>query len=397
MNKTVLFIIGYDQENAQHRTKKLVSLRGCFAKLNFVTKSGKQDHPQNMVVGAYPNPFGILRVLGFFKLKNKCDKLFYFPSARILYVRKAVNKLQAQIKKEIAEGKKCCIITCVPHHDIAIIGLKLKKKFQHVKWIIDWQDLWSYDDYYFQKFNERQKRKLLLLEKEFLKTADINVVTNSKAKDVLVNNYKVNARKVVAINHPFDIKDKAGIVTSIKKDRTIHIGFLGSFYKPPKVPGDIILNTMDALVDLKIDIRLHIIGDNSEYIKKSADGPRKRYLSLYPSTSHKQSLSYLKECDFLLLFLSNLPNCNVIVHGKLPHYLMLKIPIISIVPDDSAVAEVITQTKSGYVIPSNGNVTEELYDILQKYNKNTLTNRCDDEEIDKYSWGYIYKKWLEII
>jgi len=53
-----------------------------------------------------------------------------------------------------------------------------------------------------------------------------------------------------------------------------------------------------------------------------------------------------------MLALSDSPNCNVILHSKLPHYLSLERPILALVPENSAVAEIVTETGTGYVIPA---------------------------------------------
>lgn len=397
IDNTVVYVVSYEQSDTQHRTKKLVSLRKNVSKLIFVTKKGVKNHTDNLVIGSYPNPFSLLRYLGFTRFKLMVEKLAFFPSEKILYVYKAVRKLRSIIEKDIAEGKKCCIITCVPHHDIAVIGSKLKAKIPQIRWIVDWQDLWSYDDYYFRKIHPFYRHKLLKLEENIFSSSDFNVVTNTHAKNILIDTYKVNPKKVAAIYHPYDSEDKDFLHTKPKTDNAIHIGFLGGFYKYPKVRGDIILDVIDELQTRKLNIHLHIIGDKSDYIKNSIDEPRKRYVSLYPFTDHAESLSYLKGCDFLMLCLSDLPNCNIIVHGKLPHYLVFRIPILAIVPENSAVADIIYKTQSGYVIPSNENITEKLFQILKHYDRTKFTHFFNNEEISKFSWEYISKQWIEVI
>ena len=195
------------------------------------------------MVGAYPNPLGLLRLVGLNKTKSFLERYIYFPSPTILYVWKVVKKLQKRIKRDLSKGNRVCLLTCVPPHDIALMGLHLKSVFPEINWIVDWQDLWSYDEYYFDRIPIIYKKKLLDLEKRIFLNCDTNVTTNLKAKTLVENYYNIPPHRVISINHHFYLPEldelKATVKTSFvsKVDRKINIGFLGNLFKPPKVPG----------------------------------------------------------------------------------------------------------------------------------------------------------------
>ena len=210
-------------------------------------------------------------------------------------------------------------------------------------------------------------------EQKILLNADINVTTNVRAGTVLKTKYGVSPNRIVSINHFFchsEINKCYGNGLSkpeIWNERGVKIGFLGNLFKPPKVPGLKVVESIYEVNQSGLRVQLHIFGDLSELSKKAAMNSQNGEIVLHPRTSHIQSLKKLAKCDFFLLVLSDLPNCNIIMHSKLPHYIALGRPILAIVPEHSAVADIIRETGSGYVIPSTSNWGDELKKILRDF------------------------------
>ena len=127
------------------------------------------------------------------------------------------------------------------------------------------------------------------------------------------------------------------------------------------------MEAIDNLLEAGINLRLHIFGDESDSAKKAVGQSENDGVVLHGRTSHRESLRRISRCDFLLLALSDLPNCQVIMHSKLPHYLLLGRPILAIVPERSAVADIIRETGSGYVIPAGCDWGDGLKKVLQGY------------------------------
>ena len=118
---------------------------------------------------------------------------------------------------------------------------------------------------------------------------------------------------------------------------------------------------------------------------------------LHGKTSHIESLRRIARCEFLLLVLADLPNSEAVMSIKLPHYLLLQRPILAIVPERSAVADIIRETGSGYVIPARYDWGDALRKVLQDYlNGKNLPER-NDRAIEECSWENISKQWMELI
>jgi len=124
----IVYLIGIDQNFIKRREKMILSLRGSFGKMILVTQNGNVVDDDHIVVGAYPNPLGLLRVLGFNRLKERVERYLFFPSRLILFIKPAISKLEKRICKDIKEGKKVTLITTLPPHSLSMIGLSLKKQ-----------------------------------------------------------------------------------------------------------------------------------------------------------------------------------------------------------------------------------------------------------------------------
>ena len=401
-DKVVYVVVGQKRESINDRVAKILTLRSSFDKMILVSVGNGHVNDENIMIKPFPNPFGILRLMGLQKLKKNLDKYFFFPSRNILYVKAVQKKLKKNILNDLKKGKKVSLLTCLPPHDLALIGLFIKRQFPETYWIVDWQDLWSYDENYFQRVPQLYRERLLRLEKEVLDNCDMNVITNLSAKEVLEKRYDAPSWSVVSINHHFyreDLLESAVEVDHFsedKKNRIVRIGFLGTLFKPPRVPGAKVLKAIDCVIDSGINIELHVYGGASEDARKSLKRLRNEGVCLHGKTSHIESLRRIARCEFLLLVLADLPNCRAVMSIKLPHYLLLERPVLAIVPERSAVADVIRETGSGYVIPAGCDWGHGLKKVLQDYlNGKNLPER-NNKAIEAYSWENISKQWMEV-
>ena len=357
----------------------------------------------NVSIKKHHNPLGVLSRIGLKRFKLLLESYISFPSPKINYVKSAQRMLKKIIQSDLDKGDRVCILNSLPPHDLALVGLYLKKRFPEIHWIVDWRDLWSYDERYFYITPRIYRKRLKRVEYAVLSNCDMNITTNDAAKRVLENLYNVPPQKVTSINHAYVPSDFQGIDSiGIKQanasvNGTINIGFLGSLFKPPKVPGLQVLKAIKHASDSGIDVVLNIFGDSKKDTIDAVNNTYKDVAVLYEKVSHRQSLCNVSECDFLLVALSDLPNCHIIYPAKLPHYLMLGKPIIAIVPDESAVANIIRETNSGYVIPSNEDWGKELVRILLGYKNNGMDLKRNEKAIDRYSWENVSKDWNNVI
>ncbi len=396
-------IVSQEVSCINSRVRQLLSLaRQCGE--GTLISSGKDCRKSGCIsIKPYPNPTGILRILRLNGIKKILDRYLFFPSTDILYVRRAVNRLGRFIDADIRAGKRVLLITCVPHHAIALAGLDLKKKFPSLKWIVDWQDLWSYDENYYYRIPPIYRKKLLDTERRILVTADVSVTTNDYARKILIDKFGAFPQRVVAINHHFSPEDfdTRGI---LKKNKTTHVegeaikvGILGNLFKPPRVPGEKLIDILRLVRESVPNLEFHIYGDVTAEGKKARRSNKEPWLILHKRVPHKDSLKAIAACDFLLVLLADLENCKVVLPQKLPLYFKLNKPILAIVPEDSAVALVVRETGTGYVIPSEGDWASPLERIFLDYQNGRIQMNRKEERIRDFSWESISKQWQRLL
>ena len=76
---------------------------------------------------------------------------------------------------------------------------------------------------------------------------------------------------------------------------------------------------------------------------------------------------------------------------------MLDTPILAIVREPSAVADIINNTGCGYVLPVDSGWQDELATVLQRYKKGGNIPVRDDEAIKAFSIDNVAQQWLKHI
>ncbi len=380
------------------RVKKVVDLQVANSRIVLIAPNVGGVACETLAIEPYGNPTGILRVAGLPRVKRAVDRFLFFPSTRVLYVKPLLRILKGRIARDIEQGSNVALLICVPPHDMCLVGLTLKRDFPRLFWMIDWQDLWSYDENYYERTPRLYRPRLLRLEKQILAECDLNITTNSYAKAVLEENFDVASDKVVAIPHHFssDDLDQRAVASKARtpsaESSAIRVGFLGTLFKPPRVPGDLMHDAIREFNASGLRAELHVHGN---YPKHATDDALARMrddgLFFHGPSSHEESLQKLLPYDYLLLLLADLPNSRAVMSIKLPHYMLIGIPIIAVVPDRSAVADALRQTGTGYVVPINGDWRRHLRRIFD--GKDEHQPRRNAQAIEAYSWDNLSSDW----
>ena len=137
----------------------------------------------------------------------------------------------------------------------------------------------------------------------------------------------------------------------------------------------------------------HIYGDKHLQQVNRAPLAGRPWAVFHPRMSHDESMEALSRCDWLLLTLADTPNTRATLHAKLPHYLALGKPILALVPGDSAVADVIRETGTGWILPDERAWAEGLIDLLASRPSNGSMPRRNEDAIRRYSWARVSSLW----
>jgi glycosyltransferase involved in cell wall biosynthesis len=266
---------------------------------------------------------------------------FFIPDPRRGWNKYAFDKACEIIE---AEGIKH-VITTSPPHSTQLIGLKLKKKFQDIKWVSDLRDPWT-DIYYYRLFYPTLISKMIdrRYENQVLAFSD-SIITVGKSLKALFS-FKIPEAdvKIEIITNGFDEDDFASIKPSNPEIFTVtYTGTLSDVY-----PIEGFLDALQRINDKMNDSRLKFIGTVSSGLK---DLILSKILSsrveFIPYVDHSKAIKYMADSTVLLLIIPDHQSNNSIITGKLFEYLATGKPIICLGPENGDAAEIIKETGHG--------------------------------------------------
>lgn len=315
---------------------------------------------------------------------------FFIPDAKMFWIRPSVRFLEQYIQDE----KINLIISSGPPHSMHLIALKLQNKLG-VKWLADFRDPWTNIDFYKElPILKPVDNYLHKLEKTVLQKADCVIVVGPQMKA----EFKAIAPQadIEVITNGFD----SGIAQNAildKKFSILHVGSINtdrnheSFYKA-------IHSLLQEVETLKNHLEIRFIG--------KVDFVARESISKFKLDSFVEFISYIpysqvsaiqQSARILYLPLNNTPNAKGILTGKFFEYLAAQRPIIAQGPKDGDVAQILLETKAGFIFDFDDEkaLKEELRNQFQLFlcgNTNFIS-----QNIDQYSRENLTKKLVKIL
>jgi glycosyltransferase involved in cell wall biosynthesis len=314
------------------------------------------------------------------------------------------------IKKIISEHDIKLIYTTSLPYSSHLMALFLKKVYPDIPWVADFRDEWTNNPYILDNpYNLIRTRIEKKMEKSVLKNADC-LITNTP---VMLRNFIKNNKdiadledKFFVIPNGYDAEDFSfyrmnDINKNIKNTRFI-ITYTGSFYgrrKPDlffKALGELILeNRID-----KNKILVKLIGNfKKEHMEPFLNKNNlKEIIHILPYMEHDQCILNMAASDCLLLIEGAGPGAEAFYTGKIFEYMVAGRPILAIIPQNGAAAQLIKETNTGLIsdcsdISTTKNNIEALYSSWQN-NINIYTPNM--KEIEKYERNTLARKLAKV-
>ena len=229
-------------------------------------------------------------------------------------------------------------------------------------------------------------------------SCDLNVTTNTHAAEVLASLYPDAIGRIEAITHHFmaagDAAASNTTATTIQPERPVRLVYMGGMFKSSKVPGKKLLEALRevrAQTDNKVE--LHLYGGQSPEFETIRQNQIDYGLTLHKYIPPTSVLKELRCYDLLVLLLDDSPNSRVVMHQKLPGYLLSGRPILAIVPGDSAVARTVKETGTGWVIPSDSDWAIGIQRVVAELRAGASMPNRNEDAIAKFSWQHVSTHW----
>ncbi len=307
---------------------------------------------------------------------------FFIPDARMgwrLSAGRAIKKIRKQNKID-------AIYSSSPPYTCSLIARDFKRK-SGLPWIAGFRDPW-------RGFISAPKRWFLpelidiMMEKSVFTEADaVECAWEGIIKDALSKYPRLNKGKFYHIPNGYDSLDFP--VVERKRNEKFTVTYTGSMYGR-RNPESFFAAIERLISENKLDkskLHLRFVGRfGSEVYEMFDKASFKDSIEIVNYVPHDKSIEYLMQSDAMLLVVDESKESEEIVPGKVYEYIGVQRPIITIAPENGAVAKLIKETKTGQVAHQTeiGKIAEIVFDYYKQWENDDWSYSPVIEEIQKY-------------
>ncbi len=220
-------------------------------------------------------------------------RLVYWPDGSCFWYLPARKKATQLIENQ----KFDAIISVGLPFTAHLIGLHCKKRFPHIKWLMDIEDPFSFVKELFINNKFLYSKANHAIEKKALQLSDKVVVTVDSARSKYIKAFPFAIEKISVIPPVYSLPE---ISQSIHfEQHKTHIGYFGSFYYPIRKP-DVLLEIFKQ-ISLKYDTYvLHFFGEIAPVFKPIFGKYNNLDVRLHGLTSRALINAAMRAMDFLV-------------------------------------------------------------------------------------------------
>ncbi len=273
----------------------------------------------------------------------------FIPDPRRGWNRHAVKAAAALL----ATGEFAGFLTSSPPHSTQLIGLELKRRFPHLRWVADLRDPWT-DIYYYAEFRHLPPARWLdaRYERRVVTTCDALLTTSHHTGALLLSKAPTaDGRKLTVIPNGYDEADFAGRASTPPTGvfRLLHAGTITEAYR-------LDAGFLPALAAVRaqfpaVPVRLRFVGKVSnallEQVRAAGLGD---VLEVGAYVPHHESVGELLATSALLLAIPDVAHNAGVLPGKLFEYVAARKPIVTVGPPDSEAGPVLVAAGAGPVL-----------------------------------------------
>ena len=234
-----------------------------------------------------------------------------------------------------------------------IVASKIKNKYNSIKWVADFRDLWA--------LRQDDNSNLISV---FRKKTEIRITENADVITVVTETMK-NKMSEYLNNDIHVIRNGADRVNNFDSrkiciDKAYTVSFTGILYG-----GFIDVHPLlIALENIDIEIDVNFYGSEKNIVSSLAKKYQKVKISYFERLPKKEIKSIQEKIDFLLVGLGNAESQKGVLTGKFFEYIETGKPIIAICDEDSELAELVTQYSLGIATRDNLKIKKFIEDYI---------------------------------
>ena len=261
---------------------------------------------------------------------------FFIPDPRKGWNRYAFGKACELIRSQNISH----IITTSPPHSTQLIGLRLKHRFPHLKWVADLRDPWT-EIYYYDMFRPSMPARMLdrSLEKRVLMKADRIITVGQNLASSFAEKATGIDEKTDVLPNGFDEEDFQGLEATMPDRFTItYTGTLSPAYP--------VQGFIDAVRSIRINGKppvLRFVGSVPDEVRiLFTAGEEDINTEFISYCEHPDAIRHMMNSSMLLLIIPDHKSNRSILTGKIFEYLATEKPILFLGPSDGDAARLLS-------------------------------------------------------
>lgn len=344
-------------------------------------------------------PWECSELKGAMRIPGKVLSKFMIPDSARLWFENSKKKALEIIDKE---NIKLLYTTSAPYSD-HLLGLYIKKQRPNIKWVVDFRDEWTNNPYTLDNpYNPIRTKIEKNMEYSVLTTADMLITNTPVMRRNFVENNSLKGDNFFVIPNGYDEEDfKSFDLTKPTNDKMTLV-YTGALYGRRK-PDTFFEALKQLKSENKIDgnkILVKLIGN---YHKDKLQAQIDSYgltdqFEIVGYVPHDVCIKHQLDADILVLIEGTGRGADAFYTGKIFEYMNTGRPVLAILPENGAAADLVRESKIGIVSHTDNveKIKENILDYYTKWCDGKLDFEPDRSVIDKFERKALAKSLAEV-
>ena len=356
--------------------------------------SALQDIPPHVKVfrSLYPDPAWLYKLLYGIRLAGVVrwfDRQIFFPGSESLWLPFAMTRLDTMLKNGFQPD--LAIVSFGPPA-VLKLALDIKRRYR-IPYILDWRDEWTNNPELTNSASyARASAREQNLEQKVLQNASGSVYLTTRMRDNFVNRYAwLKDLPHALIPNGFDEEDfstlKIKNQLNPSEGKSLRIYYSGSFYDR-RQPDPLWQALLELIGDQQIPsdgISIQIRGKNQPAFvlgRFFADPILSEVVKFLPFQPYRYNLREMMAADALLLYIPSGRNTDSVLTGKIFEYLRCSKPVLAIIPEKGAAAELLREAGIGFIASDtdHAGIKNQIMRLYRSWSKGDINSLAVDPE-----------------
>lgn len=293
-------------------------------------------------VGSVPSAKGSL----FQRVSAWIRGNFFVPDPRVFWVKPSVRFLGDYLKDNGIQ----IVITTGPPHSMHLIGMGLKRKYPHLRWLADFRDPWT-------EWGIWDSLRVTQLVRGFHKRIERRVLATADEIITITPFYQkrfesLSGRRVRLLTNGFDEDDFRDLVWQ-RPDKFVirHVGIVNERCDPRvflRALANEVALSKEFANDIVLEFNGEVHGEVLRFVHQ--DDILRRVTVFTGNVPHRDLLKLYGRSSLLLLILSGYKDAAGFLPGKLFEYFATGLPVLGVGPLDGDAAFVLNRYEAGTMV-----------------------------------------------